>query len=107
MSFRMSASWRTSRGCSSSSPLRSRSEEHTSELQSHLNLVCRLLLEKTNCRLFIAESFKRPTADPRIAYPFVPNHSTTAAPNIRDHATPSTALKASTLNSVVKSVDYE
>src|SRR5690242_21083075 len=28
------------RGCSS------RSEEHTSELQSHVNLVCRLLLEK-------------------------------------------------------------
>src|SRR5690242_21174293 len=31
----------------------SRSEEHTSELQSHVNLVCRLLLEKkknkTNC----------------------------------------------------------
>src|SRR5207237_8226665 len=26
--------------------LDSRSEEHTSELQSHLNLVCRLLLEK-------------------------------------------------------------
>src|SRR5260370_8098143 len=26
--------------------LNSRSEEHTSELQSHLNLVCRLLLEK-------------------------------------------------------------
>src|SRR5207237_9712808 len=29
----------------SGSPMR-RSEEHTSELQSHLNLVCRLLLEK-------------------------------------------------------------
>src|SRR5260370_19912545 len=27
-------------------PRSSRSEEHTSELQSHLNLVCRLLLEK-------------------------------------------------------------
>src|SRR5260370_29189165 len=27
-------------------PLPLRSEEHTSELQSHLNLVCRLLLEK-------------------------------------------------------------
>src|SRR5260370_25246542 len=27
---------------------RIRSEEHTSELQSHLNLVCRLLLEKKN-----------------------------------------------------------
>src|SRR5690242_21310494 len=26
--------------------LRKRSEEHTSELQSHVNLVCRLLLEK-------------------------------------------------------------
>src|SRR5260370_9614373 len=30
-----------------------RSEEHTSELQSHLNLVCRLLLEKKNRRLAI------------------------------------------------------
>src|SRR5260370_232734 len=29
----------------------SRSEEHTSELQSHLNLVCRLLLEKKKQRL--------------------------------------------------------
>src|SRR5260370_26844213 len=27
-----------------------RSEEHTSELQSHLNLVCRLLLEKKKVR---------------------------------------------------------
>src|SRR5690242_21006914 len=27
-------------------PHRARSEEHTSELQSHVNLVCRLLLEK-------------------------------------------------------------
>src|SRR5438270_9387656 len=34
-------------------PRRSRSEEHTSELQSQSNLVCRLLLEKKkkiNCR---------------------------------------------------------
>src|SRR5690242_21685999 len=28
------------------SAIQSRSEEHTSELQSHVNLVCRLLLEK-------------------------------------------------------------
>src|SRR5260370_15775367 len=28
-----------------------RSEEHTSELQSHLNLACRLLLEKKTCSL--------------------------------------------------------
>src|SRR5690606_40485345 len=33
-----------------SSPMKSaRSEEHTSELQSRENLVCRLLLEKKNC----------------------------------------------------------
>src|SRR5579864_9826339 len=30
---------------------RGRSEEHTSELQSHVNLVCRLLLEKKNTKL--------------------------------------------------------
>src|SRR5260370_22015162 len=33
-----------------------RSEEHTSELQSHLNLVCRLLLEKKKNKI------RRPTA---------------------------------------------
>src|SRR5260370_25486304 len=33
--------------------LTSRSEEHTSELQSHLNLVCRLLLEKKKKKLQI------------------------------------------------------
>src|SRR6266480_8078224 len=31
---------------SATPPSSSRSEEHTSELQSHVNLVCRLLLEK-------------------------------------------------------------
>src|SRR5688572_32211572 len=31
--------------------LRTRSEEHTSELQSQSNLVCRLLLEKKNTKL--------------------------------------------------------
>src|SRR5260370_30883742 len=33
-----------------------RSEEHTSELQSHLNLVCRLLLEKKNYLLLLSIS---------------------------------------------------
>src|SRR5260370_3026342 len=37
-----------------------RSEEHTSELQSHLNLVCRLLLEKKNS--IQAEHCSRPRA---------------------------------------------
>src|SRR5207237_9602828 len=47
---RHTATWSgktTSSGCTpSASAARTRSEEHTSELQSHLNLVCRLLLEK-------------------------------------------------------------
>src|SRR5260370_6291952 len=33
---------------------RYRSEEHTSELQSHLNLVCRLLLEKKNNNTYVS-----------------------------------------------------
>src|SRR5260370_32155255 len=33
-----------------------RSEEHTSELQSHLNLVCRLLLEKKKKLMCLAPS---------------------------------------------------
>src|SRR5260370_4122381 len=50
-----------------------RSEEHTSELQSHLNLVCRLLLEKkkkehaytSTCGVIAADSLRthRCTAD--------------------------------------------
>src|SRR5690242_21362436 len=40
---RSSVASTTSKRSSNSAP---RSEEHTSELQSHVNLVCRLLLEK-------------------------------------------------------------
>src|SRR5215204_7811017 len=39
-------------GASSFGPERRRSEEHTSELQSHSDLVCRLLLEKKNTKRF-------------------------------------------------------
>src|SRR2546427_6531823 len=41
------AAWRTA---SAPRPRRERSEEHTSELQSQSNLVCRLLLEKKKKR---------------------------------------------------------
>src|SRR5258708_31577854 len=37
--------------CQLGKECRSRSEEHTSELQSYLNLLCRLLLEKTTHRV--------------------------------------------------------
>src|SRR6266571_1577709 len=40
----MASSLRRVPGCRT--PADGRSEEHTSELQSHVNLVCRLLLEK-------------------------------------------------------------
>src|SRR5882762_10787014 len=36
-----------------------RSEEHTSELQSHLNLVCRLLLEKKKKKISLASFTKK------------------------------------------------
>src|SRR5690242_20949439 len=42
------AGWRRPRFPSGEAPPVGRSEEHTSELQSHVNLVCRLLLEKKN-----------------------------------------------------------
>src|SRR2546429_8674411 len=38
--------WRTARSRRSATATCTRSEEHTSELQSRLHLVCRLLLEK-------------------------------------------------------------
>src|SRR2546427_8444451 len=41
---------------------RSRSEEHTSELQSQSNLVCRLLLEKKNNNLILHDLDYRPHA---------------------------------------------
>src|SRR2546422_7205634 len=49
---------------------RERSEEHTSELQSRLHLVCRLLLEKKkNCMVSTCAAFRlqwRPTTTPRM-----------------------------------------
>src|SRR5260370_29276030 len=42
-SFRVKPSWQVTK---------LRSEEHTSELQSHLNLVCRLLLEKKKTKKY-------------------------------------------------------
>src|SRR5260370_21841897 len=39
----------------------SRSEEHTSELQSHLNLVCRLLLEKKKTRMITQRTRRHPS----------------------------------------------
>src|SRR2546430_3042590 len=56
-----SSRWRRSR-CSCRSSRRwagSRSEEHTSELQSQSNLVCRLLLEKKKKKLSCAHAFIR------------------------------------------------
>src|SRR5437588_2041956 len=44
-----------------------RSEEHTSELQSHSDLVCRLLLEKKNRWTTVKSYFKKETAGILIA----------------------------------------
>src|SRR5438477_8133495 len=44
----MGLGYAMARGRAIAYPSPMRSEEHTSELQSHVNLVCRLLLEKKN-----------------------------------------------------------
>src|SRR5260221_5161661 len=43
-------------------PVDQRSEEHTSELQSHSDLVCRLLLEKKKKSLAVTSVLRRPLA---------------------------------------------
>src|SRR5947207_4627981 len=52
-------------------PKRSRSEEHTSELQSHSDLVCRLLLEKKKTSIVLrAQSRHRATPGLQLRRPF-------------------------------------
>src|SRR5688500_19136677 len=47
---------------------RARSEEHTSELQSPCNLVCRLLLEKKNLRIrIVPQLLNKSLPDPSFA----------------------------------------
>src|SRR5260370_11733098 len=48
--------------------MHNRSEEHTSELQSHLNLVCRLLLEKKKKIIPIICKQERATIPPTTRY---------------------------------------
>src|SRR5260370_5330636 len=55
-----------------------RSEEHTSELQSHLNLVCRLLLEKKKMSIQCTMNQKPPWAA-RSAVHLLTNDSTSHA----------------------------
>src|SRR5260370_31715999 len=85
--FRSNGFFRSAHGHSYpnlSRPLRyrNRSEEHTSELQSHLNLVCRLLLEKKKSRTTALSTYLSSThqirAECRMYLPTcMPHHSTT------------------------------
>src|SRR2546429_6957966 len=50
----------------------SRSEEHTSELQSRLHLVCRLLLEKK--KNSVSHSCSRTSPPPRVSPPHYPSY---------------------------------
>src|SRR5260370_25639236 len=57
-----------------------RSEEHTSELQSHLNLVCRLLLEKKEMgALLYARRYPLHVACVILLAPFLGSHILIAA----------------------------
>src|SRR5256886_12747296 len=57
-----------SRTCGGSRSARTRSEEHTSELQSQSNLVCRLLLEKKKNKEYDVQA-TYPTVSARRALP--------------------------------------
>src|SRR2546427_6020691 len=52
-----------SRSFRSSESILARSEEHTSELQSQSNLVCRLLLEKKKVELTLHREGRRPKSN--------------------------------------------
>src|SRR6266571_7469741 len=52
---------------------RGRSEEHTSELQSHVKLVCRLLLEKKNKKNAFLSQIR---TQPKITEPTIATHDT-------------------------------
>src|SRR3954467_3137211 len=69
-----------------SSDVCSRSEEHTSELQSHDNLVCRLLLEKTKPTFREIFCAPPPTAPP--LGESNRRHSTTAIRGVESGAYP-------------------
>src|SRR3954465_11125281 len=58
-----------------------RSEEHTSELQSHENLVCRLLLEKKKWR-----TSRRPAGPPRLKH--TPSATCAGARRVADTTLP-------------------
>src|SRR4051812_49957320 len=60
-SERPSGSDHSSRISQSRTPCFGRSEEHTSELQSHVNLVCRLLLEKKKKTIYYCCNLYVPT----------------------------------------------
>src|SRR5438093_5738781 len=69
--YQVVASKHAARGRAELPPTRARSEEHTSELQSLTNLVCRLLLEKK--KLACATPAGRGNARPRT----IPIHTST------------------------------
>src|SRR5438477_667479 len=59
---------------------RVRSEEHTSELQSHVNLVCRLLLEKKKKAVNSSSEKRLQRANDR--HPCIPARTELVAPHI-------------------------
>src|SRR5260221_2796924 len=67
----------------SCSAVQDRSEEHTSELQSHSDLVCRLLLEKKNRQSRRGDEADRRTRDPACSSSSHPESTFPAPPCAR------------------------
>src|SRR2546430_13078373 len=72
--------WRSPRSARSGRPIARRSEEHTSELQSQSNLVCRLLLEKKKKNATLQEIIQT-------VIPAAPRRDTPRKPCQTDHRT--------------------
>src|SRR5256885_4355306 len=68
----------------------SRSEEHTSELQSPCNLVCRLLLEKKKKNIITCPSLHNHRRDLYHDYVFVVSYNKTKLHYIKAHVLPFT-----------------
>src|SRR5205809_5901591 len=66
--------FRRSKVTSSSALLGPRSEEHTSELQSRLHLVCRLLLEKKKKKNILNRLSSKGMSDHTLAHAPAPSH---------------------------------
>src|SRR5256886_4127890 len=88
--------------CDLEQPRRKRSEEHTSELQSQSNLVCRLLLEKKKNHLYV--HLNRPHLSFSMPLTSLPGHTVALAAHHTPHLRAGVSLLLSAYPTVLLAV---